>query len=336
MKKLYALAAMCGMALSASAATTPPKVVFIGDFYTYLWSNAFASNPNWINEGADGLGEIEGEETSDRTLARFQSDVVALHPAVVHIMIGINDADNPSPSSLPGIPAFVVSNLDKMVQEAKAANIKVILGIEPTDQIGSAWSTLAAVNSAIANYGAANNIPIVNYGDALCGCVLELGGSLTNAGLSAVYYSTTTDSKDQQYGGVIPSATGYGLMSQMAATAIAATTTNPTRTSGYLQDIELPSNGNSAVSNVNTVVPLANVQFTAYGAFSDGSLHVLNNTNAQGNAINGTWSSSNPLVMSITQQGLALAITPGTANIHFTPNSGTSVNEWTMYVHATN
>jgi hypothetical protein len=28
-----------------------PKVVFIGDYFTYEWTSAFAANPNWINQG---------------------------------------------------------------------------------------------------------------------------------------------------------------------------------------------------------------------------------------------------------------------------------------------
>jgi hypothetical protein len=37
---------------SATAATAPPKVVFVGDYITAQWASAFAANPNWINLGA--------------------------------------------------------------------------------------------------------------------------------------------------------------------------------------------------------------------------------------------------------------------------------------------
>jgi hypothetical protein len=78
--------------LVANAQPTPkvvapanaPKVVFIGDYITYEWASAFAANPNWINQG----DQVPGTGYSASTLARFQSDVVSLHPAVVHIMVG--------------------------------------------------------------------------------------------------------------------------------------------------------------------------------------------------------------------------------------------------------
>ena len=101
-----------GFSASAASAATQPKVVFIGDYFTYLWSSAFAANPNWINEGADGLGVVGGGEQSSQTLARFQSDVVALHPAIVHIMIGANDWFDASPTSLASVAPNLESNLD--------------------------------------------------------------------------------------------------------------------------------------------------------------------------------------------------------------------------------
>jgi lysophospholipase L1-like esterase len=333
--KLKLALALALLSTLAHAATTPPKVVFIGDYQSYLWANTFAANSNWINKGADGAG-VFGQD-SDAILARFQSDVVALHPAVVHIMIGLNDAINASPSSLASTPPYVESNLDKMVKEAQAANIKVILGTEITGQGEAEWPELSVMNAMIEAYGAANNIPVVNYGDAICGCVMEFNGTNGDPDRNQVYYSTTTDPKDQgEDSNVVPSATGYTLMTQMAATAIAAVTTAPTLKGGYLQNVEPPDPNiyDTARTNVNTVIPTTELQFTPFGNFSDGSLEVLSNTNAQGNNLYGTWTSSNPLVMSINQQGFAYALTPGTAIIHFTPANGIHVSEWIMYVQA--
>jgi hypothetical protein len=222
-----------------------------------------------------------------------------------------------------------------MVKEAQAANIKVVLGTEPLDQEQN--QSVVLINSVVQSYGAANNIPVVNYGDAICGCVIETG-TASNTSIGQIYLGTTSDTKDQEDGGVVPSAAGYSLMTQMAETAIAAVNTNPTLKSGYLQDVQLP-NGNLGISpsgdaNVNTVSTSAVVQFTPMGSFSDGSLHFLTNTNAQGNNIYGAWTSSNPLVMSVSQQGLAFATTTGTAIIHFTPSNGVQISEWIMYVDA--
>ena len=48
----------------------------------------------------------------------------------------------------------------------------------------------------------------------------------------------------------------------------------------------------------------------------------------------GTWTSSNPAVIDIDQNGVATAFSPGTANVHFTSPSGVVFSEWTMYVVA--
>jgi hypothetical protein len=253
-------------------------------------------------------------------------------------MLGANDWADASPSSLSAVAPFLESNLDKMVKEAQAAGIKVVLGTEPLDSNQN--YLVSVINAVVNSYGAAHNIPVVNYGDALCGCVLETG-TASNAETLSLYLGTTSDPKDQADEGVVPSATGYAVMTQMAETAIAGLT-NPSLTlkGGYLQDVQLPDDnigsGPSGNVNTNSVLTSAAIQFTPYGTFSDGSLHALNNTNAQGVNPLGTWSSSNPLVMSISQQGLAIATTGGTAIIHFTPTNGVHISEWVMTVTAGN
>ena len=133
MKNLYrftiaTLVLFLSALVPATAATTPPKVVFIGDWVTYYWTSGFAANPNWINQGDQG---VYGDGNSASILSRFQADVVSLHPAIVHIMMGADDATTTDDGSYQlAIPTFL-SSLDAMVKEAKAANIKVILGIEP-------------------------------------------------------------------------------------------------------------------------------------------------------------------------------------------------------------
>ena len=66
---------------------TQPKVVFLGDWLTAGWN--LSSHPNRINKGIAGYG-FPGRDSSD-LVARFQSDVVSLHPAVVHIVAGSVD-----------------------------------------------------------------------------------------------------------------------------------------------------------------------------------------------------------------------------------------------------
>ena len=102
------LALLFSAFFSASAATPAPRVVFIGDWVTYSWGGAFAANPNWINQGTPGQGLLGNGNSAD-TLARFQSDVVNLHPAVVHIMIGSSDADEDDDAPAPDPPLVFLS-----------------------------------------------------------------------------------------------------------------------------------------------------------------------------------------------------------------------------------
>ena len=276
-----------------------PKVVFIGDYITYEWASAFAANPNWINQG-DSV-PFGGDSAS--LLARFQSDVVSLHPAIVHIMVGAFDAEFVSDeSALFDFPYFL-SNLDAMVKEAKAANIKVILGTSPPASIIDS-SYLVQINAAIAAYGAANNIPVIDYVDALCGCAsLSTNAFLLFTANGSMVPSVAIQEVPDGYG-VLPSTKGYALMTQLAETAVA--TVNLTLKSGWLQDVEQPNETlNGSGVNVNTVSPPASVQFTPIGFYSDGSQHPLLNTNVQD--ATGTWTSSNPVVMNVNQHGLAWA-----------------------------
>jgi lysophospholipase L1-like esterase len=141
----------------------PPKVVFIGDPITLNWTSAFAANPNWVNKGAPFSGGYSSE-----MLARFQSDVVSLHAAIVHIMAGAEDSYFVSDESALYMSQSFFMNLDAMVKEAKAANIKVILGTTPP--IANISGYVTQINAIIAAYGATNNIPVVDYADAICGC----------------------------------------------------------------------------------------------------------------------------------------------------------------------
>jgi hypothetical protein len=91
-------------------------------------------------------------------------------------------------------------------------------------------------------------------------------------------------------------------MNQLAEAAVA--TVNLTLKSGWLQDVEISNETvNGSPLNINTVSPPAVVQFTPIGLYSYGSQHPLLNTTINGST--GTWTSSNPVVMNVNQQGLA-------------------------------
>jgi GDSL-like Lipase/Acylhydrolase family len=308
--------------------TPAAKVVFIGDWVTYYWNSAFLSNPTWINQGA--MGYTYGSEgTSSAVLARFQADVVNLHPAIVHIMLGAVEANTDDDAVFQTTMPTFLANLDAMVKEAKAANIKVILGMEPSS-LSTNSEQLEQINSLIANYGAANSVPVVDYEGALCGANCSGNGT-------AIGYSWTGESPlltpnvNGENIEPLPSSVGYSVMTQMAETSI--NTLNLTLKSGWLQTVqEGNGNGNPVVAtpDVNTVQPSAVLQFTPIGTYSDGSQYPLLNTNLQDS--NGAWTSSNPLVMNVSPTGLAWALSPGTAIIRYTSPGGVSFSEWIMYV----
>jgi len=273
--------------------TPAPKVVFIGDWITYNWTTAFAANPNWINQGSPDF--FDGN--SGATAARFQADVVGLHPSIVHIMVGVVDEAQEDDALMALTTPDFLNNLNTMVQEAKAANIQVILGMEP--------SGVSQENAVIAAYGAANNIPVINY--------------------DAVQMASADIYQGEAY---VPTASGYATMTQLAEVAIA--TVNLTLKGGYLQNEQLASGNGAAETNVNTVVPGVTIQFTPMGEYSDGSLQPVLNTNLQG--ASGTWTSSNPLVMYVSPTGLAWPLTPGTSTVRYTALNGVAFSEWVMYV----
>jgi acyl-CoA thioesterase I len=342
MIRRYKLAvALLAMFLSAflhtSAATAPPKVVFIGDQFTYMWGATppFAANTNWVNQGWGADSNLwvncfmlcQGG-TSGSALARFQTDVIDLHPAIVHIMVGVDDlAMDDDAEQVFGIATGFQTSLETMVSMAKAANIQVILGIEPLW-----WATASPpypqqLNAIVAAYGAQNNIPVINYEDALCKCVSSLGGPAY--GSSATYNNPGA--------GAGPSLAGYALMTTMAEAVI--NTWGQTPGGGYLQNVELsnqPLNiaapSSPLQSNVNTVGPGFQLQFTPYGWYDNGLVEPFINSSYVGSS--GTWASSNPLVMYVNQTGVAWALTPGTAAITYTSPSGVKFNEWIMYVEA--
>jgi hypothetical protein len=201
------------------AAQSKPKVVFIGDQFTYSRSSAFAANPNWINEGWSGSVPnnshlICGAGTSGATAYRFKTDVIDLHPAIVHIMVGVDDANVDDAAEEPfTFPTFLIS-LQQMIKMAKAANIQIILGIESPE-----WSDNGQVepmNSIIANYAAQNNIPVINYADALCSCVGSTGGFGNGFNFATLgsYMSVTP------FGALAPTPAGYALMTQLAEATI--------------------------------------------------------------------------------------------------------------------
>ena len=178
----------------------PPHVVFIGDSITENW---LPSDPDFFAHGNLDRG-ISGQ-TSPQLLVRFYQDVVALHPAVVHIMAGTNDiAGNTGPTT----PEAYQNAVRAMVDIAKANHIAVILGaIPPSVTFG--WQPavqpgpwVARLNQWLKVYAAQEQLVFADYHAALAGPASELPA---------------------EFGpdGVHPNAAGYAVMRGVAERAIA-------------------------------------------------------------------------------------------------------------------
>jgi lysophospholipase L1-like esterase len=177
-----------------------PRVVFMGDSITEYWNvrdPTFFSHPGFVDRGVSG-------QTTPQMLVRFCADVIALKPALVHIMGGTNDiAGNTGPESLETIE----NNLTSMAELARANRIRVVLASVPP--AADFWwkrgqqpaPRIAALNAWIKAYAAREHLIFVDYYAAL-----NDGAGGTKA----------TYSKD----GVHPNPAGYAVMDALAETAI--------------------------------------------------------------------------------------------------------------------
>jgi lysophospholipase L1-like esterase len=204
---------------AANAALPAPgpvrRVVFMGDSITESWATVnpeFFKHPGFIDRGISG-------QTTPQMLVRFRQDVIALEPAVVHILAGTNDiAGNTGPMEL----STTEANIASMVDLARAHGIRVVLastlpaadfpwrpGLEPGPKI-------VALNAWLAHYAQKARITYVDYYSALSDGALGIRGSLA------------TD-------GVHPSLEGYRVMEPLAEAAIREAQRLPAPKS-YLKD----------------------------------------------------------------------------------------------------
>lgn len=177
-----------------------PQAVFIGDSITEGWLQA---DPGFFARG--NLDRGIGGQTSPQLLVRFWQDVVALHPAVVHIMVGTNDiAGNTGPTSAEAWRG----NIRAMVALARANGIAVVLGsILPADRFG--WrpglapaQQIIALNRWLKSYAGENGLVYADYHAALA----DPGGGLP---------------PELSGDGVHLNAAGYALMRPIAERALA-------------------------------------------------------------------------------------------------------------------
>jgi lysophospholipase L1-like esterase len=168
---------------AANEALAPGKarVVFIGDSITENWLMA---DPEFFSGAIVNRGI--GAQTSAQMLLRFRADVVALRPAVVHILAGTNDvAGNNGPIR----PRDFQNNIESMVEIARANGIRVVIGSIPPAAAFS-WQPalrpaprIAALNEWLRAYAAHNRLRYVDYHAALRGPAGELQPALGNDGV---------------------------------------------------------------------------------------------------------------------------------------------------------
>jgi lysophospholipase L1-like esterase len=145
----------------ADAAKGPVRVVFMGDSITEFWKPA---SPDFFGPGIVDRG-ISGQVTGQMVL-RFQADVIALKPRVVHILAGTNDAAS---NTGPQRPIDVQNNLRTMVEVARLHGVRVILGTIPP-AASFLWQKgldprrrIAELNGWIRDYAHRERIGFVDY-----------------------------------------------------------------------------------------------------------------------------------------------------------------------------
>lgn len=148
---------------AALAAGSVPsgRIVFMGDSITQLWGLAEPADfgPVRVNRGISG-------QTTPQMLLRFKQDVLALKPAAVHILAGVNDiAGNTGPTTLEDVE----NNIASMVELAKAHGVQVILAT-PLPAATFTWKpdlkpgpTVIAYADWVRRYAAEQNLVLADY-----------------------------------------------------------------------------------------------------------------------------------------------------------------------------
>jgi lysophospholipase L1-like esterase len=179
---------------------TGPRVVFMGDSITELWKVAHPDffGENYIDRGVSG-------QTTGQMLVRFRQDVIALKPAVVHILAGTNDfAGNGGPTTLEAIK----NNIASMVDLAIANDIRVVLGSVPPAGVFP-WRPsvlepaqhIVEMNESLRRFAREKNLIYVDYHEPL---------------------ADERDAMKQTFSndGVHPNRDGYSVMEPLARRAI--------------------------------------------------------------------------------------------------------------------
>ncbi len=139
------------------------RAVFIGNSITEGWRNQrpdFFQKNGYIGRGISG-------QTSYQFVVRFRADVIELKPQVVVINVATNDvAENTCPYN----EDRTFANIESMVEQALASDIKVILTTTlPAARFGwnpdikDAPAKIESLNARIRDYAARKRLTFVDY-----------------------------------------------------------------------------------------------------------------------------------------------------------------------------
>ncbi len=195
---LFILWSLSSPPLTAQASEND-RVVFMGDSITAGWAlePLFSEHPEFVGRGVGG-------ETTQQMLHRFQTDVINLKPAIVHIMGGTNNvAGNNGPES----DEAIEDSIRAMVEMAISNNIEVVLAtIPPAKKFG--WHPglepaprIKSLNAWLKAYAASRHITFVDYWTVLAD---------PDGGMNAKYSGD----------GVHPNAAGYAVMRPLLEEAL--------------------------------------------------------------------------------------------------------------------
>ena len=184
------------------------RVVFLGDSITDFWGRRYGQffpGKPYVNRGISG-------QTTPQMLLRFQQDVVALHPAAVLILAGINDiAGNTGPEHLTEIEA----NFRSMVAIAKQEHIRIILAstlpaaVLPWRPAVQPAAQVRTLNAWLAGFAEDEHLVFCNYYPALAN---SAGGMREDLAFDQAVH---------------PNSAGYALMAPIAEAAIKASLATP-------------------------------------------------------------------------------------------------------------
>jgi lysophospholipase L1-like esterase len=179
---------------------TPRRIVFFGDSITERW---ITLRPGFF--AGDRVDRGIGGQTTRQMIGRFRGDVIELHPAIVHILAGINDlAGATGSTSLTEIEG----NLASMAELARAHKIKVVLSaVLPARALGgrpgyNPAPDIASLNAWLRAYAAREGFGFVDYYAAL------------DDGTHALSFANSAD-------GLHPTVAGYAIMEPLAEKAFA-------------------------------------------------------------------------------------------------------------------